>query len=68
MLIGYKYGIHFLVITLSAVFVGHTSLKHKKKDMKEIAELIYRLIAFIIVFGAVYQGVKMLMPDLFLNF
>ena len=67
MLIWYKYDIHFLLITLSAVFIWHTALKHKKKHTKEIAELIYRLIAFIIIFGAVYQGVKMFMPDLFLQ-
>ncbi len=67
-LIWYKYDIHYLFITFSAVFVWYVALKHKKKDTKQIWEIIYRFLALVIITWAVYQWIKMMMPDLFLRF
>lgn len=65
-LIWYKYDIHYLAITLSAVFIGYVALKHKKKDMNEIAESLYWIFACIIIFGAIYQWIKMFFPETFM--
>lgn len=65
--IWYKYNIWYLTVALTAVFVWHTSLKHKHKYIEALGEKFYRGIGVFLVWWLTYQGLKMWFPDLFMS-
>lgn len=66
-IIWYKYNIWYFTVALTAVFVWHTSLKHKQKYIEALGDTFYRGIWLFLVLWLVYQGLKLWLPDLFMS-
>ncbi|HRX63891.1 MAG TPA: hypothetical protein P5060_02180 [Candidatus Absconditabacterales bacterium] len=64
MMIGIKYGFFYLIVFLTASFVGYCGIK--KINMKEISWFQYLLIG-IVVIGFLWQILKIIRPEMFMN-
>lgn len=67
MIVGIKYDFHFLLVFLSASFVGFSLQKLKLKKLQAHKLLMYAqyFLLFIIVGGFIWQITKFIKPNLF---
>lgn len=66
-ILGIKYCIQYALIFLGAAFVGHVRyIKNQKENLNKLIKFITQLIRWIIVGSLLWQGGKMMMPELFM--
>ncbi|HMT00790.1 MAG TPA: hypothetical protein PKC14_00530 [Candidatus Absconditabacterales bacterium] len=68
-LMGLKYGLWYLIILMSATFVGYVaSQKENHLFLEKFMSYFWKLVLGILVFGLIWQVFKHLFPDLFFSF
>lgn len=60
-----KYGLQFFVVFLTATFLGHVISYYPQRILKGFLHQIFVLLLIVFVLWLVWQGAKMLWPELF---